>query len=64
VPQLAGYRHTRRLLLAEPAEQRDARRTRILDGMGANAGFIAALVPEFAVLLGVPGDLTGDPPPD
>src|SRR6185312_13507588 len=45
-----------RLLLAEPEEHLTAHRTRILDGLGANAGLIATLLPEFALLLDVAPD--------
>ena len=45
-----------RLLLAEPEEHLAAHRTRILAALGANAGLIATLLPEFALLLDVAPD--------
>jgi signal transduction histidine kinase/predicted ATPase len=48
-----------RLLLAEPEEEVAPIRVRMLRALGANAGLLATVVPEFATLLG-PGDL-GDP---
>nr|WP_296064358.1 AAA family ATPase [uncultured Actinoplanes sp.] len=48
-----------RLLLAEPEHEVAPIRTRMLQALGANAGLLATVVPEFATLLG-PGDL-GDP---
>ncbi|WP_250032313.1 protein kinase domain-containing protein [Paractinoplanes maris] len=48
-----------RLLLAEPEDEVAAIRVRMLRALGANAGLLATVVPEFATLLG-PGDL-GDP---
>ncbi len=41
-----------RLLLAEPEEQVARHRERILKGLGSNAGFGPALLPEFVLLLG------------
>ncbi|MBC7983244.1 MAG: AAA family ATPase [Candidatus Obscuribacterales bacterium] len=41
-----------RLLLAEPEEQIAQYRERILKGLGSNAGFGPALLPEFVLLLG------------
>jgi signal transduction histidine kinase len=49
-----------RLLLAEPEDELAAARERILTALGPNAGLMAAVVPEFAALLGVPPD-PGDP---
>ena len=49
-----------RLLLAEPDDELADTRERILRALGANAGLIAAVLPEFAVLLAVPPD-PGDP---
>ncbi|WP_164842630.1 protein kinase domain-containing protein [Actinoplanes solisilvae] len=48
-----------RLLLAEPEDEVAAIRVRMLRALGANAGLLATVVPEFATLLG-PGEL-GDP---
>ena len=48
-----------RLLLAEPEDEVVRIRVRMLRALGANAGLLATVVPEFATLLG-PGDL-GDP---
>jgi signal transduction histidine kinase/predicted ATPase len=48
-----------RLLLAEPEDEVARIRVRMLRALGANAGLLATVVPEFATLLG-PGDL-GDP---
>jgi signal transduction histidine kinase len=48
-----------RLLLAEPEDEVARIRVRMLRAVGANAGLLATVVPEFATLLG-PGDL-GDP---
>jgi signal transduction histidine kinase len=48
-----------RLLLAEPEDEVAPIRVRMLRVLGANAGLLATVVPEFATLLG-PGDL-GDP---
>jgi len=59
----AGYQAFRalgRLLLAEPEEELARLRERILRAVGANAGLMTAVVPEFAALLGVPAD-AGDP---
>jgi hypothetical protein len=59
----AGYQAFRalgRLLLAEPEEELARLRERILRAVGVNAGLATAVVPEFAVLLGVPAD-AGDP---
>jgi predicted ATPase/signal transduction histidine kinase len=49
-----------RLLLAEPDDELARVRMRIVAAVGANAGQLAAVVPEFAVLLAVPPD-AGDP---
>ena len=49
-----------RLLLAEPEENLAGIRGRVLAAAGPNAGLLAAAVPEFAALLGVPSD-PGDP---
>jgi signal transduction histidine kinase len=45
-----------RLLLAEPEDELAKVRARILDAVRPNAGLMAATVPEFALLLGVPPD--------
>jgi signal transduction histidine kinase len=55
-----AFRALGRLLLAEPEDELDEVRGRILEGVGANAGLLTATVPEFAALLGVPPD-AGDP---
>jgi signal transduction histidine kinase len=49
-----------RLLLAEPEAELAGLCARILAAVGANAALLSAIVPEFAVLLGVPPD-GGDP---
>ncbi|MEV4509155.1 AAA family ATPase [Dactylosporangium sp. NPDC049525] len=54
------FRGLGRLLLAEPEGELAEVRERILDAAGSNAGLLAAVVPEFAALLGVPPD-SGDP---
>jgi predicted ATPase/signal transduction histidine kinase len=59
----AGYQAFRalgRLLLAEPEDELAQLRMRIVADVGSNAGLLAAVLPEFAVLLGVPPD-AGDP---
>ncbi|MDT7568651.1 MAG: hypothetical protein QOG76_7275, partial [Pseudonocardiales bacterium] len=59
----AGYQAFRalgRLLLAEPEDELARLRERILRAVGANAGLLVAVVPEFAALLAVPPD-AGDP---
>jgi predicted ATPase len=59
----AGYQALRalgRLLLAEPEGELVRLRKRILGAVGANAGLATAVMPESAVLLGVPPD-AGDP---
>jgi diguanylate cyclase (GGDEF)-like protein len=43
-----------RLLLAEPEDEVVRLRARVLGCLGANAGLIAAVLPEFAMLLDVP----------
>src|SRR3954452_3727206 len=53
----AGYQAFRalgRLLLAEPEDELARLRERILRAVGANAGLMTAVVPEFAALLAVP----------
>ncbi|MGI5200302.1 AAA family ATPase [Spirillospora sp. CA-108201] len=55
-----AFRALGRLLLAEPAEELAEVRGRILRALGPNAGLLAAVVPEFATLLGIPPD-PGDP---
>jgi predicted ATPase/signal transduction histidine kinase len=54
------FRGLGRLLLAEPEDELAEVRERILEAVGSNAGLLAAVVPEFAALLGVPPD-PGDP---
>jgi signal transduction histidine kinase len=49
-----------RLLLAEPEDELDKVRARVLKAVGANAGLLTAAVPEFAALLAVAPD-AGDP---
>jgi predicted ATPase/signal transduction histidine kinase len=49
-----------RLLLAEPDDELAEVRARVLAAVGANGGLVAAVMPEFAALLGVPPD-PGDP---
>ena len=55
-----AFRALGRLLLAEPDDELAELRGRILDAVGPNAGLLAAMVPEFAALSGVPRD-AGDP---
>ena len=55
-----AFRALGRLLLAEPDDELAKVRERILGAAGANAGLLAATVPELAALLGVPPD-AGDP---
>jgi predicted ATPase/signal transduction histidine kinase len=45
-----------RLLLAEPEQELAQLRARIVAAAGPNAGLLAAVLPEFAALLGVPPD--------
>ncbi|MDA0158712.1 AAA family ATPase [Solirubrobacter ginsenosidimutans] len=49
-----------RVLLAEPEHELSRLRAGILDEVGANAGLLTAVVPEFAALLAAPPD-AGDP---
>jgi signal transduction histidine kinase len=59
----AGYQAFRalgRLLLAEPEDELAGLRERIVAAAGPNAGLLAAVLPEFAALLGVPPE-AGDP---
>src|SRR4051812_20440889 len=55
-----AFRALGRLLLVEPEDQLGEVRERILGALGVNAGLLSAVVPEFAVLLGVAPD-AGDP---
>ena len=55
-----AFRALGRLLLAESEEDLAPIRARILEAAGPNAGMLAAAVPEFAALLGVPPQ-AGDP---
>ncbi|MDT7667034.1 MAG: hypothetical protein QOD04_6590, partial [Pseudonocardiales bacterium] len=54
------FRALGRLLLAEPEDELARLRERILRAVGANAGLLVAVLPEFAALLAVPPD-AGDP---
>jgi signal transduction histidine kinase len=49
-----AHRALGRLLLAEPEDQLAQFRQRILVAVGANAGLLTAILPEFAALLAVP----------
>ena len=50
-----------RMLLAEPPAEAARRRAQLLGLLGPNAGLVAAVLPEFAVLLGVPPEgVVGD----
>jgi len=51
-----------RLLLAGSEADVAAQRQRIIAGLGPNAGLVAAVVPEFAVLLGVAPEVPTDDP--
>ena len=53
---IAALRALGRLLLAEPDDALGTVRARILGAVGANAGLLTAMVPEFAALLAVPPD--------
>jgi signal transduction histidine kinase len=55
-----AFRALGRLLLAEPEDELARLRERILRAVGANAGLLVAVLPEFAALLAVPPD-AGDP---
>src|SRR3954452_11466398 len=55
-----AFRALGRLLLVEPEDELCEVRNRILGALGANAGLLSAVVPEFAVLLEVAPD-AGDP---
>ncbi|MEU7873737.1 AAA family ATPase [Dactylosporangium sp. NPDC049140] len=55
-----AFRGLGQLLLAEPEDELAEVRERILRAIGPYAGQLAAVVPEFAALLGVPPD-PGDP---
>jgi predicted ATPase/signal transduction histidine kinase len=55
-----AFRALGRLLLAEPEEELAQLRMRMMSAVEPNAGLLAAVLPEFAVLLGVPPD-GGDP---
>jgi signal transduction histidine kinase len=55
-----AFRALGRLLLAEPEDELAEIRERILEAVGANAGQLTAVLPEFAALLAVPPD-PGDP---
>ena len=51
-----------RLLLAEPEKMLQAKRARLLGALGPEAGLMAAIVKEFAILLDVPPEPTDDDP--
>src|SRR5580700_6993643 len=55
-----AFRALGRLLLAEPDDELARVQEQIFRAVGPNAGLLAAAVPEFATLLGVPPD-AGDP---
>ncbi len=55
-----AFRALGRLLLAEPDDELAQLRMRIVAAVGPNAGLLAAVLPEFAALLGVPPE-AGDP---
>ena len=46
-----------RLLLAESEAELAPQRQRVLAALGTNAGLVTALLPEFAILLGVQPDV-------
>jgi diguanylate cyclase (GGDEF)-like protein len=55
-----AFRGLGRLLLAEPEDELEEIRRRLLQALGSNAGMAAAVLPEFATLLKVQPD-AGDP---
>jgi predicted ATPase len=55
-----AFRALGRLLLSEPEDELRQMRDRMLGAVGANAGLLTAVIPEFATLLAVPPD-PGDP---
>jgi predicted ATPase/signal transduction histidine kinase len=55
-----AFRALGRLLLAEPEDELAQLREQVLRAVGPNAGLLAAVLPEFAALLGAPPD-GGDP---
>ena len=55
-----AFRALGRLLLSEPDDELAQLRDRMLAALGPNAGTASAVLPEFAILLGVPPE-TGDP---
>jgi predicted ATPase len=55
-----AFRTLARLLLAEPEDELVEARERMRAALGANAGLMAAVIPEYGALLAVPPD-TGDP---
>ena len=59
-PVNQAFRALGRLLLAEPEDELARVRGRIVAAAGANAGLLAAVLPEFAALLVMPPD-AGDP---
>ena len=54
-----AFRALGRLLLAEPEAELAQLRERIVAAVGQNAGLLAAVLPEFAALLGVPLEADG-----
>lgn len=57
-----ALRSLARLLLAEDEGELDRHRARIREGVGINAGLVAAFLPEFGILLGVEPEMpAGDP---
>jgi diguanylate cyclase (GGDEF)-like protein len=59
-----AFRGLGRLLLAEPESELAALRARILGVLGPNAGRVAAVLPEFALLSGTTPDVTVADPLD
>jgi diguanylate cyclase (GGDEF)-like protein len=58
---LQAVRGIGRLLLAEPDGALAALRDQLLAALGANAGLVAAAMPEFGTVLGTDGVVAGDP---
>ena len=54
-----AFRRMCQLLLAEPEQELAGLRTRLRDALGSNAGLLAVIIPEFALLV----DLDGAAPP-
>jgi diguanylate cyclase (GGDEF)-like protein len=59
---LQAFRGIGRMLLAEPESRLEAVRSRVRTAAGADAGLIAALLPEFGQLLGVAAAADADDP--